>query len=458
MKLTRNHFVLPVLAVLAVLCIANLMGAPLVQPETLAAIAASLGAMPFAFSGEVTMPELKSLIEKQNEAYGEFTRKNDELLKAKAEGKAVSELTATVTGLNAELSKLTADMVKLAAKAQRPENEGPDAKLTDAQREYKTAFTQFLRKGTDNGLADLQQKAYVSGSNPDGGFLVLPEMDMQIDRVVSVVSALGRLADNRTVGTDTYKKWVKTAGMTARRVGPGATGGETTNPKWTELAFTAHEAEAEPWIHNSTLEDAVVNLEADLAGEAAIAFAEMAGLELCQGTGVGQAFGVTTGYSVVANASYSFGKVGYIASGAAGAFAGSNPGDAMIALQHGLKSQYRPGAAWIMGDSTLMPIRQMKDGSGAYYLWQPDPLAGFGGRLLGSPVEVDDNMPVVAANSLSIGYGNWKAAYVVVNRSGTTVIRDHITQKGVTKFNFRKRIGGGVKNFEAYKLMKFAAS
>jgi len=33
-----------------------------------------------------------------------------------------------------------------------------------------------------------------------------------------------------------------------------------------------------------------------------------------------------------------------------------------------------------------------------------------------------------------------------------------VTAKGTTKFNFRRRVGGGVYNFEAIKLMKFAAS
>ena len=46
------------------------------------------------------MSEIKSLVEKQGEAWGEFMRKNDELLKAKAEGKAVSDLQATVDKLN----------------------------------------------------------------------------------------------------------------------------------------------------------------------------------------------------------------------------------------------------------------------------------------------------------------------------------------------------------------------
>ena len=134
------------------------------------------------------------------------------------------------------------------------------------------------------------------------------------------------------------------------------------------------------------------------------------------------------------------------------------PADKLVDLQHSLKQSYRSGAVWVMSDSTLGTARQMKDGSGSYYLWQPDPTAPFGGRFLGSPVEVDDNMPAIAANSLSVAYGNFRRGYLIANRSGITLIRDNVTAKGTTKFNFRRRVGGGVYNFEAIKLMKFAAS
>ncbi|MBK8121712.1 MAG: phage major capsid protein [Sulfuritalea sp.] len=175
------------------------------------------------------------------------------------------------------------------------------------------------------------------------------------------------------------------------------------------------------------------------------------------GNGVGRPRGITA-YDVITNASYAWGKIGYIASGKSAAFASVAPADKLVALQHALKAQYRPGAAWVMSDTTLGTCRQMKDGSGSYYLWQPDPLGAFGGRFLGSPVEVDDNMPAVAAGSLSVAYGNFQRGYTIVNRQGTVLIRDNITAKGTTKFNFRRRFGGGVNNYEAIKLMRFATS
>lgn len=452
MQSIRKNLTWAFLAIVAVMAVATLLGHPVVPPEALA----GLGMLPVAMSGEVDMKELKAALDKQAEAWGEFTRKNDELLKAKAEGKAVAELQATVDKINGELSKLNTDLVEMAKKAGRPAiKDGNGNELTDEQVAYKQAFSNFLRKGGNEvELAAMARKAYNSGSIPDGAVLVLPEMDAEIIRVVGVTSAIGRLARQVTIGSDTYKKAVKTTGMTARRVGPGATGGETTNPKYAELEFTAHEAEAEPWVFNSMLDDAIINVEMDLANEASIAFAELAGYEFAAGSGVGSARGITA-YDTVANANYAWGKIGFIKSGAAGDFAASNPADKIIDLQHSLKAQYRPGAAWVTSDPVLAKIRQLKDGSGAFYLWQPDPLSGFGGRILGNPVEIDDNMPSLQTDSLSLAFGNFAQGYVVVNRSGTVLIRDNITAKGKTKFNFRRRFGGGVQNFEAIKLMKF---
>ena len=84
--------------------------------------------------------------------------------------------------------------------------------------------------------------------------------------------------------------------------------------------------------------------------------------------------------------------------------------------------------------------------------------AAFGGRFLGSPVEIDNNVADIAAGSLSLAYGDFGRGYAVVNRRGISLIRDNITAKGQTKFNFTKRFGGGITNYEAIKWMKFATS
>lgn len=406
------------------------------------------------------MSEIKTLVEAQTKAWEDFKSANDARLKAiESKGYAPADLEAKVGTINADVSKLSAEIADVIKKMQRPGGQSADGKtqLSADQVEHQKAFGTWLREGKDAGLAELERKAMNTGSDPDGGYLVGTEMDTAIDRVVETDVAMRRLATVRTIGKGSYKKFVKTSGMSAAAIGEQEDSAESTGPRYAEIELEPHRSYVEPWVSNDMLEDSEYDLEADLADEAGIAFAEYEGNCFINGSGVKRPRGILQ-YTVVANASYAWGKVGYVASGGAGAFASSNPGDALITLQHALKSRYRNGAVFIMADATLATVRQMKDGSGAFYLWNPNPLAGFGGQLLGAPVEIDDYMPVVASNSYSVAFGNFRRGYTIVDRRGVAVIRDNVTKKGTTKFHFSKRTGGGITQFEAIKLLKMASS
>ena len=404
------------------------------------------------------MKDLATLIEDQGKAWAEFQKANDARLAAiEAKGYAPADLTEKVQKINDDLASIGKQITDIEKKAGRPQPGKDD--VTPEQAEYRKAFNNYLRTGEGDGraLKELGRKAMNSGTDSEGGYLVLPEMDLAIDRIAQTMGGLAPLCDTITIGTQKWEKLVKTAGMSMRRVANGGTGGETTEPTFAKVEIEVFPAEVEPWVFNETLEDSRIDLESDLANEAAIGFAEGANAEYITGNGVGNARGITA-YTNVANSAYAWGSVGYVVSGKTAALASVSPSDKIVNLQHALKSQYRQGAAFVMNDATLGTVRQLKDGSGSYYLWNPDALAGFGGRLLGSPVVIDDNMADIGAGAYAIAFGNWKRAYKIVNRSGTTLIRDNITAKGQTKFNFRRRFGGGVVNYEAFKLFKVATS
>lgn len=404
------------------------------------------------------MEDLEDLLQKQGQAFEEFKTANDARLKAiEQKGYAPADLVGKVEEINKALSQLGKEITEVAKKASRPTSAG-GGEVKPEIAEHKSAFRDlFLRKGNDHGLSALERKAYQMGSDVDGGYLVDGEMAAEIDRVAKTVSTVRDLADVRTIGKASFEFRVKTAGMAARWVGEGEAGGETTNAKYAKIEIYAEEMECEPWVYNTTLEDADIDLVGDLTEEAGTSFGEAEGAAFVSGNGVKKPRGFLS-YDIAANASYAWGSVGYIASGGAGAFATSNPGDNILDLLHSLKATYRNGASMLMADTTLAALRKIKDGSGSFYLFNPDPTGEFAGIVLGKPVVVDDNVPVIAANSYSIAYANWKRAYRIVDRRGITLIRDNITAKGTTKFNFRKRVGGGIRNFEAIKLMKFAAS
>ncbi len=448
-----THLRLGLVAVLcAVFAVQSFAGVQLLDPAALAG-----GGLLFAL-GEMDMKGLADLIEKQGKAWDEFKSANDARLKAIEEkGYAPADIVGKVEAINAELTKLSADYLNFQIKQNRP-LVGVDGKsLTAEQEAHKKALGQYLRKGAEADLHALERKAMSAFSDPDGGYLVDEVMDAEIDRVAAAQVAMRRLARVITIGGAQYEKLVKTRGVSGGWIGESEDSSESTEPQYSRILIPVWRAYAEPWAPNDLLEDAIYDLEGDLAVEAGITFGETEGTAWINGTGVKQPRGIL-GYSIVANSSYAWGKVGYIASGASGAFASSNPSDKLIDLQHALKPAYRNGATWLMSDTTLGTLRQMKDASGQYYLWQPDPLVGFGGRLLGSPVETDDYMPTIAANSYSLAYGNFQRGYTIVDRRGTAVIRDPLTKKGTTKFHFSRRTGGGITNFEAIKVMKFAAS
>jgi HK97 family phage major capsid protein len=390
-------------------------------------------------------------LEQQGKAFEAFKGANDERLKAiESKGYAPAEVEQKVDDLNAKIAGLSKEIEGLTLKAQRP---APGDTRTAEQAEHKAAFLNWVRKGEEGNLRSLERKAMTVGSDPDGGYLVGEEMEAGIDRLVGATVSMMRLATVRSVGSTVYKRRVRTRGVGYGWAGEEETPTETTAPQYAMLSFEPGKIWAEPQVSSDLLEDAEFDVESEIMDALEQDFGEGIGAALVTGNGINRPRGITS-YTTVANGSYAWGSVGYIASGVSGSF---EDADAIIDLIHALKPAYRANGQFLMNDLTLSTVRKMKDGEGNY-IWQPSLQLGMPDRLLGYPTNTDDNMPDIAANSLSIAFGDFKAAYVVVERRGTAMLRDPYTAKPFVKFYTTKRIGGGIMNYEAMKFMKFAAS
>ncbi|WP_197436531.1 phage major capsid protein [Agrobacterium vitis] len=332
-----------------------------------------------------------------------------------------------------------------------------DGAETAEQREHRGAFNKWFRKGADAGLADLEVKAALTTqSDPDGGFLVPTQTETTIDRVLGTVSTMRQLATVMLVGTDTYTKFVNMGGSGAGWVGEEESRPETGTPTLREIVLTVMELYANPFTTQKMLDDGIIDIAAWLADEVSITFAEKEGAAFISGDGVKKPRGILA-YDTVANASYAWGSLGFIVSGGASGFASSAPADALIDLYYGLKAGYRTNASFLTSDATMGPIRKMKDGQGNY-LWRDPSAPGDVPTILGKPVYTDDNMPAVAANAFPVAFGDFKRGYMVADRTGIRVLRDPYTNKPKVGFYTTKRVGGGVTNFEAIKLLKITAS
>ena len=213
-----------------------------------------------------------------------------------------------------------------------------------------------------------------------------------------------------------------------------------------------------PAATQTLLDDSQVDIEQWLAEEVQTVFAEQEGAAFVNGTGSGQPKGFLH-YTNVADASWSWGNLGYIASGADGAFLSDEdgPADALLNLAYAPKQAYRANGRWVMNRKTESAVRKFKDGSGNY-IWQPGTAAGQPATIFGYPVTEVEDMPDIASNSYSIAFGDFARGYLIVDRIGVRLLRDPYSAKPYVLFYTTKRVGGGVQNFEAIKLMKFAAS
>jgi len=402
--------------------------------------------------------DINQVIEDLGRSFEAFKAENDKRLKEiETKGGADPLLTEKVEKINAEISQIAAlkkQIEHVETVAGRGGFGGGHSVLDQAKAEYKAGFEKWFRKGIEGNLAQLAVQASASTlDDTAGGFLVPEEMAATIDRIAGVTSAMRRLASVMSIGTDTYKKLVNQGGANSGWVGEKSARVETATPTLAEIAINTKEIYAMPAATQTLLDDSSVDIAAWLGNEVAIEFAEEEGQAFIKGNGVNKPKGLEA-YSTVANASYAWGKIGHIASGATSTFTNA---DKLFDLQHALKPIYRNGASFLMNDATLLHIRKFKDGEGNY-LWRPGLLEGAPDTLLGKPVEIDDNVADIGQNTYPIYFANFKRAYLIIDRLGIRVLRDPYSSKPYILFYTTKRVGGGIVMYEAIKTLKVATS
>ena len=333
---------------------------------------------------------------------------------------------------------------------------GPgNGRTSGASAEHAKKFFGWVRKGSDpDGLRSLEVQAGLSTqSDPDGGFLVPEETDKELDKLAIDTVAMRRLARIITASGD-YKRPFSAGGATGGWVGESDTRSETDTPELKLFQPPWSELYALPEVTQALLDMSDFDVEGWLQDELFDVETEMEGAAFITGNGVKQPKGFLD-YTTVADSSWEWGKIGYIAGGTASTLSDA---DKLLSLQHSLKPVYRKNGVWLMNDTTMETVRKFKNGNGNY-LFRPGIELNAPDTLLGKPVEIDDNMPDIGTNAYPIAFGDFKRGYTIGDHKvGRRVLRDPYTKKGWVKFYLVKRVFGGVTNFQAIKLLKIATS
>lgn len=400
--------------------------------------------------------EINSAFDQFMNAFDEFKQTNDTRLNELEQKASVDVLTEEkLNRLNQALEDNQNQLDSLLLKSSRPSLNG-ERNSSLLETKHHSAFNNYMRKGDANKLREIETKALSITSDPDGGYLVPDETEKAVMSSLKEVSPIRSIAGVRQVSGTVYKKPFSITGPGTGWVGETAARPETTSPTLAELSFPTMELYAMPAATSNLLDDSAVNIDEWIAEEVQSAFAEQETAAFVNGDGVNKPQGFLN-YTSVDESSWSWGNIGYLATGVDGDFPASDPSDVLIDLIYTLKSAYRANSNWVLSRSTQAEIRKIKDADGNY-IWQPANRPGEQPSLLGYPVTEVEDMPTIGSDSLSIAFGDFNRGYLIVDRLGLRVLRDPYSSKPYVLFYTTKRVGGGVQDFDAIKFLKFGTS
>ena len=392
-------------------------------------------------------PETSNLEAQLLAEFEAFKAANDERMAAIEAKTADVLLDETVSRIDRSLSETKSALDRMAMKANAP--------MVDEERDTAPkGWSAYLRAGDERGVSRLDTKSLNMGDDAEGGYLAPPQLDRLIEARLLAASPMRQIATVRQTSVGSFKKPVSLGSSAAWAAEEGARS-TTTAPTLSLLDFPAAELYAMPAATQALLDDSYLDIDEWLADEVQDAFSTQENTAFVSGTGTNQPKGFLS-YTETANASHVWGEIGYIASGGAGAFASGEEVERLLDLIYALKPGFRANARFVLNRRTLAALRKVKDGDG-HYIFAPG-LGGEASSLLGFPITEIEDMPDIAANETPIAFGDFRKGYLIVDRQGARVLRDPYSAKPYVLFYTTKRVGGGVQNFDAIKLMKMAAS
>lgn len=369
------------------------------------------------------------------------------------DGIAALEAKMTEIEKKADPAPLVARLDKIEAKLNR--GAGPTEGNEAIERK---ALASFVRTGSDHEI-----KQATSSSDPDGGYFILPTVDLSIRNLLADVSPLRALAEVVGISGNSYERFYSTGNRGAQWVGEtDARPQDTARPNLIKHSYGVAELYAAPAGTRHLFEDASIDIAAWFTTWAVNDFAVTEGEAFLSGDGVnGRPRGLTT-YPIVAtpDATRAWGEMQYLPAGHASAPTDEMWAKALVKTVLTLHPRYRPGAAWLMNNATLIRIREIQD-SNKRFMWSDHgnlSESPESGTLLGYPVHVDNNMADIGANAFPVAFGNFQQGYVIVDRHGIRIVRDEVSRKGTILLDTYKRVGGGLGDSNAIKWLKVAAA
>jgi HK97 family phage major capsid protein len=399
--------------------------------------------------------DIQTTLEDFGRTFEEFKKGHeDRLANLEKKGQEDFALQEKITTLETHLAQTEKRLKQLDLLTNRPSLETADEPF----RGHTRAFMEYIRKGLDTQLHEYERKSLSTTPDANGGYLVPSGLHDRLYTTLQATSVMRGLASIREISTSALEMLIDKDSADVGWVAETEKRRETKTPELAKIRIPVHEMYARPRATQKLLDDATLNVEDWLSQKIAQKMAAMENHSFLFGDGRIQPKGILS-YDTVEKARWEWGTLEEIKTGADGNFMEDAGVEALLDVFQSLKAPYLPGASWLMSRSAQTALRMLQDPGSHLHLWQP-PLGGMANpTLLGYPVIISDDMPPLNPQvpSKSIIFGNFKEGYQIVDRTSIRVLRDPYSAKPYVEFYTTRRVGGDVLNFEALKVLNFAA-
>lgn len=259
----------------------------------------------------------------------------------------------------------------------------------------RRAIAHFVRTGDEARIIEVRAGLSV-GSDPDGGYFVMPALSAGMTKKLFDLTPMRQLARVETITAgDAWEEPVDFDEADATWVGEKESRPATDTPQIGKLRVPVEEIYALQPVTQRLIDDVGFDLGGWVEGKVTDKFIRSEGAAFVTGDGNKKPLGFQSYTKVsTSDATRAYGQLQYVP----GTDASAVKADGLRALVWAVRAPYRPGSAWLMNSNTASAVDQLKDGQGQY-LWQPSMLAGAPDTMLGYPVVISEDMPDVGSNT-----------------------------------------------------------
>lgn len=383
-----------------------------------------------------------SLVAEKSALYAELSKKYLDL-NAKRQNDLVAKMTKMDETHSEALNRVKA-LEDIIAKSNTAKTEDKDVET----KAWFRALAKTAVKGAP-ALTEMEQKAYNTFNNVEGGFLCPTEYSQELIKEISEYSPIRSIATVKTTSAKDVEIPSRKSVLKAYWKHE-AEEMEASQSNYGTMTITPHALTALSIASQESLEDSAFDLAAEIRADTAEAFAVSEGVAFVSGEG--DAKNQPMGF-------LSDNRVKVVTAKSASAASNSFSWEDLLDLVAAVPSAYARNAVFGLSRETLIEVMKMTDKEGRP-IWQSGIASGKPNTILGySYVEIPDMPKTGTAKAKPVVFADFRQFYRIVDRTDVSITVDGTTlaHKRQIRFITSKRVGGAVVQPKAGAILQVKA-